>query len=202
MKVDDAFLQMALENSYKDFHAKGLDYICLVRSEFITIKVYLLDGDATKVPEVVNPHDHRYKFRTEVLRGEMTDYSYERVRMRGPDDDMNRGEVYQEFDYLTPLCGGDGFTYRRENRLEIVAAPTIRRGETLQRRASDIHTISMRSDQCALLLTQYADEVPVGVPTRCWVRKGAPAPDTSGLYSRFTEDEMIQKLKLIREITL
>lgn len=58
-----------IQNSYRDFHAKGLDYVCLKRTPDHTVKVYFLDGDVSKVPEVVNPHDHRYAFETTVLSG-------------------------------------------------------------------------------------------------------------------------------------
>lgn len=193
MKYDDEYVQEVLANSYKNFHAKGLDYVCLARTPLVTVKVYLLDGDATKVPEVVNPHDHRYRFRTEVLRGEMADFRYHRSRDRGP--------TYQLFDYRTPLNGGDGFTYVGDERLEQSTITRLYERETLESRPQHIHTISMRSDQCALLLHQYADEVPVDQPTRCWVRKGNPSPDTSGLYEKFTEDEIVARLRLIEELT-
>ena len=45
-----------IENSFKNFHAKGLDYICLSRTPQLTLKLYILDGDASESPEVVNPH--------------------------------------------------------------------------------------------------------------------------------------------------
>ena len=61
--------------SFKDFHTKGFDYLCLKRTPH-TIKLYILDGDASKLPGVVNPHDHRYAFRTTVLCGEMVDYRF------------------------------------------------------------------------------------------------------------------------------
>lgn len=36
-----------LANSYRDFHAKGLDYICLKRSFKETLKLYFFDGDSS-----------------------------------------------------------------------------------------------------------------------------------------------------------
>ena len=32
-------------NSYRDFHAKGLDYLCIRRDLELTLKVYFFDGE-------------------------------------------------------------------------------------------------------------------------------------------------------------
>lgn len=62
-------MEEVIANSFKDFHSKGLDYICLRRSPVLTTKLYFFDGDVSKLPEVVNPHDHRYDFSTVCLSG-------------------------------------------------------------------------------------------------------------------------------------
>lgn len=174
-----------LESSFKDFHAKGMDYICLKRTPNHTVKVYILDGDASKLPEVVNPHDHRYGFRTTVLKGKMLDKRF--IHGYG-------GDVYEAFDYMTPLNGGNGFTWRGEETLMEVGLNFLDKGESLYTRATQLHTIAMREDQTIIMLDQYKDTVPVYAPTSTWVRKGEPKPDTSGLYTRFTEGEFIDKL--------
>lgn len=60
-------LDEILAHSFTDFHAKGLDYLCLLRSPEITVKAYFFEGDVASAPEVVVPHDHRYCFNTRVL---------------------------------------------------------------------------------------------------------------------------------------
>jgi hypothetical protein len=64
-------------NSFRNFHAKGLDYLCLHRSEALTIKAYFYAGEAGS--EVVCPHDHRYPFSTHIVAGESGHIRYTEV---------------------------------------------------------------------------------------------------------------------------
>lgn len=141
-----------LRHSYKDFHAKGLDYICLKRSDVETIKLYFFDGDASALPEVVAPHDHRYDFETTVLAGEFCN------RLYWPQDD---GEVYQLFSYLTPLNGGDGFTWRREMRLKETSELRYTVGQRCRMTSDRIHTIKILRPGTVLHLKQQQDVIPV-----------------------------------------
>lgn len=184
-------MQAIIANSYRNFHAKGLDYICLERTENVTLKIYFLDGDVSKIPEVVNPHDHRYPFGTTVLAGAMADHRFVR-------DDA--GEVFTAFDYMTPLNGGDGFTFRGEERLRLEDTTQLAKHGRLRTSAEHVHTIQMLQDQTILCLVQHPDTVPLEKPTSTWVRSGSPAPDTSGLYDRFTEDQVIDRLRTLHEL--
>lgn len=177
--------------SFKDFHSKGMDYICLKRTPTHTVKIYVIDGDASKLPEVVNPHNHRYAFRTTVLKGSMLDKRF--VFGYG-------GDVFDAFDYRTPLNGGNGFTWRGEETLLEVGLNFLDQGQALFTRPEMLHTISMREDQTIIMLDQYSDSVPESDPTSTWVRKGEPKPDTSGLYSRFTEGEFADKLEWLKGV--
>ena len=187
----DEQVQHVREHSYKDFHVKGFDYICLKRSPEFTCKVYFFNGDVSKLPEVVNPHDHRYQFQTRVLAGSMMDYRF--VKDPG-------GDVYQAFDYMTPLNGGDGFTYRGDERLLRIQGHALSGGAMLQTEHRDLHTIRMLEEGTVIMLAQFADQVPVDMPTSTFVRKGNPKPDTAGLYSRFTEDEVVTRLNQIHDL--
>jgi hypothetical protein len=184
-----ADLQAVVEHSFKDFHAKGLDYICLKRTPEYTVKVYLFDGDASTLPEVVNPHDHRYVFRTTVIRGKLFDYGYIQDES---------GEPWQAFDYMTPLNGGNGFTYRGTEGLSLNSVGTISQGSSLITRTDQVHTICTGADQTMVLLEQYGDLVALDAPTSLWCRSGDPTPVQTGLYSKFTEDEASQRLALIQ----
>lgn len=186
-----------IQNSYRDFHAKGLDYVCLKRTPDHTVKVYFLDGDVSKVPEVVNPHDHRYAFETTVLSGEMLDHRFLRCK-RGA---VSRLKVYQAFDYRTPLNGGDGFTFRGEECLTQGPSTHLVVGRKLYTEGTSLHTIQMLRDQTVLVLEQFEDYLPVDQPTSCWVAKGHPAPDTSGLYERFTEGQFRDRLIRICQLS-
>jgi hypothetical protein len=185
-------IEDVIANSYRDFHAKGLDYICLSRTDELTVKFYFLDGDVSKIPEVVNPHDHRYEFDTTVIAGGMIDHRYKADEF---------GDIYQAFDYRTPLNNGDGFSFRQEERLSRYSSDFLERGASLHSNAVARHTIQMTSDQTILMLRQYCDVLPLECPTSCWVRKGNPKPDTTGLYSKFTADQVLDRLNIISRIT-
>src|SRR5687767_4086876 len=101
-------VELAIEHSYRDFHAKGLDYICVRRSDELTVKLYFFDGDTTKLPDVVHPHDHRYAFNSWVVVGRMQNSLYE---------ESEAGQTFQRFSFDTPLNGGRGFEWRSEVRL-------------------------------------------------------------------------------------
>lgn len=190
--VDESNVEELCAASFKDFHAKGFDYLCLKRTPEHTIKLYLFDGDVSNLSEVVNPHDHRYAFRTTVLTGSLIDY---RFVPGGPGD-----EVYQAFDYRTPLNGGDGFTFRGEETLARSEHKIMFRGDQLMTAPDDLHTIQVHAPQTMILLEQYSDVVPLDQPTSTWVRKGYPAPDTRGLYNKFTTGQFMDRLKQVMEI--
>ncbi|WP_274869657.1 hypothetical protein [Phaeobacter gallaeciensis] len=184
-------LEQAVANSYRNFHAKGLDYICLSRTEKMTQKLYILDGDASKVPEVVNPHDHRYPFHTMVLHGKMADHRW--LRGQPGMEDLDDARVYKAFDYMTPLNGGDGFTYRGEEVLVRTLESVMEPGDSLTTQAQHVHTIQMLADQTVLLLNQFADIYPADKPTSTW-SQDTPSISDDGLYERFTEGQIVDRL--------
>lgn len=199
----DVFLDTALAHSFRNFHAKGLDYICLQRGEDQTVKVYFLDGDVSRLPEVVNPHNHRYDFQTRVLAGALLDHVYQRVLETTPD-----AMAYHAFDYMTPLNGGAGFTYHQPQFLRKIGEDIITpntRTDRVSRRFSDIHTITALEDQTVLLLVQGPDVVDLRDSTKTWVPARGDvvpeAPSLDGLYERFDPDTLIARLRVLEELT-
>lgn len=194
LEPDETMIPSLLQASFKHFHTKGMEYICLFRSPNYTVKIYIFEGDVTKLPEVVNPHDHRYKFNTMVLHGEMIDYRFQRSSIAG--------DTYQAFDYLTPLNGGNGFTFRGEERLMKTEAVRLSKTDTLLTSQLDLHTIQMIGTQNVLVLEQFGDEIPIDKSTSTWVRLGEPKPDLSGLYEKFSLGEFMDRLRWIKETVL
>lgn len=184
-------LEQAAANSYRNFHAKGLDYICLSRTPNLTQKIYILDGDASKVPEVINPHDHRYSFYTLVLSGKMADH-----RWRTAQEDVPDAMAYNAFDYMTRLNGGDGFTYRGKEWLVKTDRNVMSRGMSLTTQAQHVHTIQMLADQTVLLLNQFEDIYPTDRATSTWAQD-EPSVADDGLYERFTEGQIMDRLASI-----
>lgn len=185
-------LETMLEHSFRNFHVRGFDYLCLKRTPEHTRKVYFFEGDVAQLPEIVNPHDHRYDFRTTVLTGVMSNSIYY-------ENDEGLGEVYNEFEWRTPLLGGDGFTWKRETRLFEIQRRAYRPGMTYEMEAHDFHTIRMHSDTTVIILDQYADIVPAEQPTRTFMQDRQP-PSLDGLYEKFTPDQLLRRLTQYEEL--
>jgi hypothetical protein len=190
-------IEEMIEHSFKDLHVKGFDYVCLRRTPQHTRKVYFFDGRVSQLPDVVSPHDHRYGFMTTVLAGAMSNSIYAEV----PDENCAHigGETYNEFEWRTPLNGGDGFTFKKETVLIETQRFQYANDESYAMRAEDFHTIRMKQEGTVIMLDQFEDVVPVGQPTRTFMldRK---APNLDGLYRKFTPDQLIARLKQIEAL--
>ena len=176
-------LEDAKAYSFKNFHVKGLHYVCLSRSEDYTLKYYFYEGE---VGDIVSPHDHRYPFRTEVVAGAM----YNKTFMR-----HEAGEFYNAFDFHTPLLGGEGFKWRGTERLIADTPHRLVRGDSLTSPVGSIHTIFTQPGTI-LKLEQFADEIEDHVPTSTWSKRGETPPNYSdaGIYDKFTADEILHLL--------
>lgn len=177
----DFKIEEALAHSFKDYHVKGFDYICLRRGSDLTLKLYAFRGDVARAPEVVNPHDHRYDFRTHVLAGRLTNYLF--VPCPG-------GTPYHRHNYKTLLNGGNGFTYAGRTHLRVDDYSVFGPSETCEMLAEQIHTIQVKPGT-VLLLEQYEDRRIEATSTFTKLRE---APSLDGMYSRFTEAELIDRL--------
>lgn len=187
-----------LAHSYRDFHTKGLDYVCLRRSLTETWKLYFFEGAVENASEVVHPHDHRYNFDTHVITG-----AVENVVYKHSSPELSLGaKPFNRFEWRTPLNPGPhGFTFAEECHLKEVTRmlyePDGAANYYMEHDA--IHTIRIVAPQTVLLLKQYDDRVPLHLPTSTYSRGDAPAID--GLYSRFTADSLLAKLKNFEERT-
>jgi hypothetical protein len=199
-------MEDVIRHSFRDFHAKGMDYLCLLRSPARTVKVYFLDGDVAKLPEVVCPHDHRYTFTSTVLAGRMVNRTYFR-RPPGPAFDPvtpaipNPYQPYEAFDFMTPLNGGNGFTHRGTEWLCGLNEDVFEAGQAYVSAPEEIHTIQMLADQTVLVLDQGRDTVPLDKPTSTWSPCGGPRPNLSGLYNKMTPDHVLARLATLTALT-
>lgn len=63
-------LEAMRQHSQMNHHVNGLHYLCLSRTEKLTVKLYLMDKPANPNSTfLVHPHSHRYSFATMVLAG-------------------------------------------------------------------------------------------------------------------------------------
>jgi hypothetical protein len=186
-----------IANSYKNFHAKGLNYICLSRTPLATVKLYFFEGEVLTAPELVIPHNHRYNFITEVLAGTLRDKEYKEIEEAHLGLALRKA---QKWKYMTPLNGGNGFTWESETNLWWYAEKEMTKGQSLYSPAHKIHTITIQPDT-VLLLTQLRDIVPLDAPTHSYsFTSKETKPNTSGLYEKFTEDELKTYLDKYEEL--
>ena len=186
-------LETVVANSFRNFHAKGLDYLCLLRSPSLTIKAYFYDNPNSTNPDVVCPHDHRYPFTTTIVAGKSRHHRYRVLPAF-----LHPGAVHQRFAWSTPLNGGAGFSWAEEAHLERTSTERYRAGETYFCRADEIHTIAITEPGTCLLLYQLADVLPIGEPTSTFVSGcNKEPPSLSGLYDRMTEDRALELLRAL-----
>lgn len=180
-------------HSFKDFHVKGFEYLCVKRTPEHTIKYYFFNGDILSLPEVVSPHDHRYDFSTSVIAGSVANSLYMKHR---------HGNLrLNHFNYRTPLNGGDGFEYCDQVRMfEKSRIMYHGKGSGYFMRHNQIHTIHVAQQGTILRLDQYEDKMPLQAPSATFF-VGNEAPDLKGLYTKFTVDEVVARLKIINDLS-
>lgn len=197
MNISEELFETALANSYKNFHAKGFDYLCLKRTPELTEKVYFFRGQSDTLHDVVNPHDHRYDFRTQCLAGEVANHTWA-VNYYGAGGTAGR---FHRFDYDTPLNGGAGFTASGgEVGLNKGVSKRYSRGASYFLSHDTIHTISVQRDT-VIKLWQFEDVVPVGQSTRTFTKSPDSLTLDSGLYERFTPDELLTRFRWLNELS-
>jgi hypothetical protein len=179
-----------IANSFRNYHVKGFDYICIKRSPVETVKLYFFDGDVSKLPEVVSPHDHRYDFKTTVLAGGSQNMWFREAK-------YGKGEVFERFAYETPLNGGEGFIHVGQTRLEMSSRGTYRPGQTYGMDHREIHTIRMMENETVLCLIQKEDKVG-DRPTLTFTRHSEP-PNLNGMYTRFSADQVMKRVNNLLE---
>ena len=179
-------MDTALNNSYKNYHTKGLHYLCLKRSEKLTEKLYFISQEAA-CRHLVVLHDHRYDFYSRVLVGRCMNILFE----EGSD-----GIKYNEFVYDTPLNKGAGFLRKGETSLAVESMDDYQPGEYWTQLAEEIHTI--QCDRNTILYQrQYEDRI-VG-PTRAFSEKNE-LPSLAGLYQPMTEDDIYLSVRKLVSI--
>jgi hypothetical protein len=195
MILDD--LETIAANSFRNFHAKGLDYLCLHRSEVLTIKAYFYEIGDHQPPEVICPHDHRYPFSTHILAGES---GHIRYREMPP---WAKSPTHQCFRWRTPLLGGSGFEWDYPARLDAQPVEQYHAGQSYWCNADEIHTITIRHPNTVLLLYQHADEVPSFGHTSTFVPGSSREPPRlDGLYDRMPLDQAEQRLAHLIQLGL
>lgn len=208
VRWDALNIDFLLTQSYKDFHAKGMDYVCLHRSDELTLKAYFFaEGmDSQKVGEVVNPHDHRYDFVTQCYSGVIENQWYRTPpcwdggMSSTPESDKHEcGKVYNAHLWYTPLNGGKGFQKDGGWILQRHKVAQYSPGRSYYMSAQEFHTIRVVKPETCIVLAQYEDIVPLDRPTTTFTKSPEP-PSLQGLYREFTADELVSRIGLLRQL--
>lgn len=172
-----------LENSYRNFHAKGVDYLCLFRDPRITIKAYFFSDDI-EPGWLVAPHTHAYRFYSEVFAGTVKNIVFDCVAQSAnlTVDGHNARDLYclNKWLYHSPLNGGNGLSSDAKPvvlKIDWERTGTSFPGMGYMMEPDDIHTIDP-SPGAVLLLMQFADSAPV---TEIFSHQ-RPVCDDSNLY--------------------
>ena len=187
---DPASTERARENSFRDFHCVGMDYVNLHRSDNLTLKLYVTYPDrlqpAMGAAGIVQPHTHGYNFHTHVLRGGMANIIFSEGHPSRPP-----GEPWREIRYVTPLNGKRSAEIHNDRAwLKTVEINPVPRHSGYYLNHEQIHTITVADDLNILLLHQYRDQPKPH--TRLFIH--GDVPDTTQLYKRFDRDEFAKTL--------
>jgi hypothetical protein len=151
----------ATQHSIVNHHVAGMDYLCLHRSDKLTVKLYFIDPAFMRqqVPGtyLVTPHTHRYAFESTVLAGNLIHARFKEVY----------GDTYDRFEYAPETraktdIGAIG--------LETTDLELHNPGSNYWCGTSDIHTLVVPQSAVLLGLVQFGDTVP---KSTVYLRKGS-----------------------------
>lgn len=154
-------VEEALKHSTINHHVPGMHYLCLQRRENLTIKLYVFDHNLEHDANgfVVNPHDHRYRFHSFVLKGSMSNIKF-----------FESDELAPSYQWDAMAWDADAKKMDRSHRTNIRTSSIDRyeEGAGYFLDTHELHTIRVHEVGTALLLFQYTDVV-VDRPGRLFV---------------------------------
>jgi hypothetical protein len=170
-------------NSYKHYHVRGVNYINLLRSPNLTLKIYIFRPNKVALNDnklLVAPHTHLYNFDTTVLVGRMTNIFFK-------ESEVENLPKYQKIKYVAPKHMSSekkshkiGHTY-----LQVSQHKTYRPGESYYVDTSQIHSLYLDTAKYnAIFLQQYStlDDYSY-LYTQNEIKY-------DGLYEKFSKDEI------------
>lgn len=170
----------AAEQSYTNFHAEGVSYLNLLRTERLTVKLYTFNN----VPHnaqgfMVHPHSHGYNFTHRTMVGMITNHKFSLVK----------GDDWNIYSFMTKLNGGSGLTkLPLPCGLAEVGKDFCRPRQSYYLGYTEVHTISTPDSYAAALLLQFHDVEP-GSPTVMFAPVGEDPNCATGLYHRMSAHE-------------
>jgi hypothetical protein len=150
----------AAQNSVINHHVEGMEYLCLHRSEKLTVKLYFIDPTNIARPEnsyLVTPHTHRYSFESTVLAGRLQHLTFRQCT----------GSRYDVSEYSPETRSRSELG---ECDLEIRSRDVHGVDSSYWCGTSDIHTLIVPDDPVLLGLVQFSD---ITAKSTVYLRKGS-----------------------------
>lgn len=168
--------EKAAENSYTNFHVQGVSYLNLLRTERLTVKLYVFNNVQHNAQGfLVHPHTHAYNFTHRTMVGKITNHKFS----------INDGDDWNLYSFATPLNGGSGLTKIMPCGLTKLNTMLLPPGRSYYLDHEEVHTLSVRTDYAAALLLQFHDVNPGG-PTVMFAPHDEVPDCSNGLYQRMT----------------
>jgi len=177
--IDQLSMKSCIQNSFKDYHAKGLWYIDLFRSEKMNMKLFFLIPELIEAKGVhlVNPHNHGYNFTTEVLYGSVQHDTF--VEGEGYD--------YRKYTYDWYKPRDQRLIFQANLGLDIETSNIYTAGQGYYCDTQTIHSIIASDEPTCLLLYQFSDQELKSKDV--YINRFAYRNEPVG-YERFTPEEI------------
>ena len=176
-------LSNMLKNSYKHYHARGVNYLCLQNTWRLRLKAYFFDQPSDPAG-VVSPHDHRYSFTNHVLTGAVKDTLYTASKY---------GEQFFEYSWRSPLSRADLtplYSPVAPTKLVLYHADVVAEGLSYQRGRGEIHSLQILEPRT--IIVQEEKKTP-SAPLRSRVfMRTEKFPTLEGLYEKFEPGEIVR----------
>lgn len=182
--ADPAYLA---NSSFENYHAEGLNYLCLLRNTRMTVKAYIFTPELKPVDGnwLVWPHNHRYRFAHQTITGRILN---ERFVLDGDDDHF---DIYSfDPDFKRPSRIG-----RTGLRLT-----TSTPDDFAMLDPNELHTLRVCTKNAIALQVQYHDErahtmmvAPVGAKVSCHENRAlyhTPSPENVERWLRLVESHL------------
>jgi len=190
-KAPRDFLRAALKfspdltKSFSDFHVRGVNHVCLSRSEELTLKLYELPVHETRY--LVSPHNHVYNFDTILIYGDVSNYFFTRTDFTG--------EAYGHRRFQSKMNGGNGFSENYDQcRLRFDGnIQLMNQFDKYYCSIGQIHTLKVFKPSL-IFIAQYKDIDVVSDVFTQW-----DIPSLEGLYNKLSESEAERILDIARK---
>lgn len=178
-----------LVDSWRNYHAENVDYINLLRTPELTMKIYFIKTPVKA--NVVNPHNHRYDSTSFILKGRIQNVIY----LPNPS-----GNEWNKFLYTTGLSNYDNVlpTFSHDGTSRLLESEDLSHifgpSEQFSLKYTDIHTIRPVTPEVVLLQFQYSAKTD---STHTWFKEST-APSTANLYKHWNKHDLKAAVSEIR----